>query len=241
MAVSIDTVYQRVLTLANKEQRGYITPQEFNLLANHAQMEMFERYFYDIDQFNKAPGNINEYSELLEILDEKISIFEVERGNNWMTNNMTLSGNGMLIPDEIYRIGTVRIGKAQVEILNSKDFDAARSSAMTAPSLNRPIGYIIGKYLYVGINQIDYNTPGEPERMNIRYVRRPDKVEWAYVVVNDKPLYNANISKDFELHQAEETELVYKILKLAGINLKAQEIVQVGQTLEAEQVQQEKQ
>ena len=241
MAVSIDTVYQRVLTLANKEQRGYITPQEFNLLANHAQMEMFERYFYDIDQFNKASGNINEYSEPLEILDEKISIFEVERGNNWMTNNMTLSGNGMLIPDEIYRIGTVRIGRAQVEILNSKDFDAARSSAMTAPSLNRPIGYIIGKYLYVGINQIDYNTPGEPERMNIRYVRRPDKVEWAYVVVNDKPLYNANISKNFELHQAEETELVYKILKLAGINLKAQEIVQVGQTLEAEQVGQEKQ
>ena len=33
MAVSIDTVYQRVLTLANKEQRGYITPQEFNLLV----------------------------------------------------------------------------------------------------------------------------------------------------------------------------------------------------------------
>ena len=241
MAVSIDTVYQRVLALANKEQRGYITPQEFNLLANHAQMEMFERYFYDINQFNKAPGNINEYSEPLEILDEKISIFEVERGNNWMTNNMTLSGNGMLIPDEIYRIGTVRIGKAQVEILNSKDFDAARSSAMTAPSLNRPIGYIIGKYLYVGINQIDYNTPGEPGKMNMRYVRRPNKVEWAYVVVNDKPLYNANISKNFELHQAEETELVYKILKLAGINLKAQEIVQVGQTLEAEQVGQEKQ
>ena len=42
MAVSIDTVYQRVLVLANKEQRGYITPQEFNLLANQAQMEIFE-------------------------------------------------------------------------------------------------------------------------------------------------------------------------------------------------------
>ena len=31
---------------------------------------------------------------------------------------------------------------------------------------------------------------------------------------------------------SEEAELVYKILKLAGVNLKAQEIVQVGQTLE---------
>jgi len=28
MAVSIDTVYQTVQALANKEQRGYITPQE---------------------------------------------------------------------------------------------------------------------------------------------------------------------------------------------------------------------
>jgi len=33
MAVSVDTVYQRVLAIANKEQRGYITPQEFNLFA----------------------------------------------------------------------------------------------------------------------------------------------------------------------------------------------------------------
>ena len=44
--VSVDTVYQRVLALANKEQRGYITPQEFNLLANQAQMVIFDQYFF---------------------------------------------------------------------------------------------------------------------------------------------------------------------------------------------------
>ena len=31
--ISIDTVYQKVLAVANKEQRGYITPQEFNLFV----------------------------------------------------------------------------------------------------------------------------------------------------------------------------------------------------------------
>jgi hypothetical protein len=46
--ISIDTVYQKVLALANKEQRGYITPQEYNLFADHAQMEIFEQYFYDL-------------------------------------------------------------------------------------------------------------------------------------------------------------------------------------------------
>jgi hypothetical protein len=54
MAVSINTVYQKVLAIANKEQRGYITPQEFNLFANQAQMDIFEQYFYDINQFGRV-------------------------------------------------------------------------------------------------------------------------------------------------------------------------------------------
>ena len=77
--------------------------------------------------------------------------------------------------------------------------------------------------------------------MSINYIMRPPGVQWAYVIVNDKPLYNDNISVDFELHSSEETELVYKILKLAGVNLKSPEVVQVGQMMEQSQVQQEKQ
>ena len=91
MPVSIDTVYQRVLTLANKEQRGYITPQEFNLLANQAQMEIFEQYFYDIKEMNRIRGNDEEYSDPLNTLYEKISFFEVQEDNAWMVTNMHLN------------------------------------------------------------------------------------------------------------------------------------------------------
>ena len=82
MAVSIDTVYQRVLTLANKEQRGYITPQEFNLLANHAQMEIFDQYFHDIKQTERVGGSDQEYSDALSMLYAKIGTFEMERGDS---------------------------------------------------------------------------------------------------------------------------------------------------------------
>ena len=70
--VIIDTVYQRVLVLANKEQRGYITPQEFNLFANQAQMDIFEQYFYDLNQFKRIPGNDTIYSNPIDMLGEKI-------------------------------------------------------------------------------------------------------------------------------------------------------------------------
>jgi hypothetical protein len=76
MAISVDTVYQRVLGILNKEQRGYVTPQEFNLFANQAQLDLFEQYFYDINQFGRVSGNDTEYSDMLTLLNEKINIFE---------------------------------------------------------------------------------------------------------------------------------------------------------------------
>ena len=234
MAVSIDTVYQRVLTLANKEQRGYITPQEFNLLANQAQMEIFEQYFADLYLINAKPGNTQEFADPISVIYEKIGEFDVDRDNAWMLTNM-LGVPTMNIPwNLIYKFGTVRVNNNQVELVNGKDFDAAQLSPLTRPALDRPIGNINAFGLRVAIGNNDFVTPTTANiDMSISYTMRPPDVQWAYVVVNDKALYNDNISVDFELHASEETELVYKILKLAGVNLKAAEIVQVGQTLES--------
>ena len=72
--ISVDTVYQRVLALSNKEQRCYITPQEFNLLANQAQMAIFEQYFYDLDQFKRTPDNDDgTLSDMIELIKNKLS------------------------------------------------------------------------------------------------------------------------------------------------------------------------
>ena len=53
--VNIDTVYQKVLALANKEQRGYVTPQEFNLLANKAQLDIYGNYFHNLKMAYHKP------------------------------------------------------------------------------------------------------------------------------------------------------------------------------------------
>ena len=74
--VSVNTVYQTVLALANKEQRGYITPQEFNLHANHAQLDIFEQYFYDLNQFKRVPGNQSSYADMTDLIEDKIQVFK---------------------------------------------------------------------------------------------------------------------------------------------------------------------
>tara|TARA_R110002020_G_scaffold1011_4_gene5130 strand:- start:17917 stop:18609 length:693 start_codon:yes stop_codon:yes gene_type:complete len=228
--INVDTVYQRVLALSNKEQRGYITPQEFNLLANQAQMEILNQYFYDINQFGRQHGNDTEYSDMLSVIQEKLSELEVR------VANISVSGGIYDYRDNItdlYKLGTVTTGAGrEIEQVNNNEWYLLSSSPLTSPTVNYP----------VYVNRVDGLNiyPNNMELIDISYTREPAPVFWGYVVVNDKALYNVATSVNFDLHASEETELVYKILKLAGITLDKQAVVQVGQTLEQSQVQQEK-
>ena len=144
MAVSIDTVYQRVLSVANKEQRGYVTPQEFNLFANQAQMDIFEQYFYDLNQFSRLKGNNLEYADMVTILEEKIAIF---KKRNQAIEIINQFGDGIL-PSDLYRLGTVlRFGlsnvpgsqAAEMEEVSEQDYMYYSSSPLASPSKYRPI------------------------------------------------------------------------------------------------------
>ena len=234
MAVSVDTVYQRVLTLANKEQRGYITPQEFNLFANQAQMEILEQYFYDINQFGRVHGNDTEYSDMLSLIQEKLSELEVRLIGETLLNGIY---NHRLIQD-IYKLGSVHtmhptnFQQIEVEQINNNEWYIMQSAPLTRPTLARPV-YVNRQD---GLN-IYPNTIGT---IDISYIKQPNIIQWAYVVVNDKTLYNDNISVDFELHASEESELVYRILMLSGVTLKKPELTQIAASLEGSKVQNEK-
>jgi hypothetical protein len=76
MAVSVDIVYRTVLLIINKEQRGYLTPDEFNKTAAQVQLEIFNEYFEDLTQQYRVNGNDTEYSDRVKSLEEKIAIFQ---------------------------------------------------------------------------------------------------------------------------------------------------------------------
>ena len=40
--VNVNAVYQTVLLILNQQQRGYITPDEFNKVGTQAQLNIFE-------------------------------------------------------------------------------------------------------------------------------------------------------------------------------------------------------
>jgi hypothetical protein len=229
MAISVDTVYQRVLAILNKEQRGYLTPQEFNLFANQAQRDIFEQYFYDINQFSRMHGNDTEYSDMLNILNEKISIFEAEG---------TVTG-GTTLPTDLYRLGTIKVSASgrrivEAERVNKNEYIYLDKSPLTRPTDTRPI-YIRDEN---GVKV--YGDAQLTTGVTCNYIKVPTDVEWNYTMVLGVPQYNASTSTNFQLHESEEPELVEKILELSGLLLKDPGVYQIANQEELERIQQEK-
>ena len=69
------TYIKKYKLIANKEQRGYVTPLEFNLLANQVQNDIFEQYFYDLNQADRKIETYEEYSNAIDLIKERLSPF----------------------------------------------------------------------------------------------------------------------------------------------------------------------
>jgi len=248
MAVSVDTVYQRVLALANKEQRGYITPQEFNLLGNQAQMGIYEEYFHDLNQYLRNSGNNSEHADSVDYIQDKLSHFQIynETISANAQDNFVLPAN--YVPAGLYRLTEVRINTPSYSNVvcqqtTLKKYHERIRATFSARSLDEHPTYI---RLSTGnaVDQMIRIFQGDgvySGNANIDYLRQPRKAEWDYVVVNEKALYNANGSSNFDLHPAEETTLVYKILELSGIVINKPGIQALAKAESTEQKVNEKQ
>jgi len=231
--IIIDTVYQKVLALANKEQRGYITPLEFNLLANQAQELIFEQYFYDLDQMKRRDTDTTSLSDMPELIENKLTEF---------TNVQTMASGGVYPAN--YRTGRIFVSVGTVsyeaKLIGMNEIANYLGSEFHMAGLQKnPV------YTKINSSTVDvavYNHLGLlTTNVSCEVITRPTKVEWGYDVIAEKALYNASRSTNFQLHASEETELVYKILALAGVTIKKMDVQQAGVGLDMTKTQQEKQ
>tara|TARA_R110000787_G_scaffold163290_1_gene276507 strand:+ start:79 stop:777 length:699 start_codon:yes stop_codon:yes gene_type:complete len=220
MAINVDTVYQRVLALANKEQRGYITPQEFNLLANQAEMEIFEQYFYDLNKRERLEPTIEdetEQSDLAELIKKKLKPF---------TSIVDVFG-GTTFPAHNYHTGKIFYNN---RVCRKVDLNEIQRFALSS----RHIGGVDPVYAesYTNGEDIIVYSPSGVISSSVTcesIVGPTSVVAWGYVVVNEKALYNSNTSTNFQLHDSEETNLVYKILENSGVVINKPGLITVGQ------------
>ncbi len=239
MAINVNTVYQTVLMILNKEQRGYMTPTEFNTVATQVQLEIFEKYFDDLNQQLRVPQADTDYADRQENIDEKLAIFKTF-GEAIYTATAGLSYFVLPTSDtygnvvSFYRLGNVLYNDEKVvQRLDRHEFYYANQSRLTKPSTINPAYLYENQKLFVKPTSIT-------DKIKVDYVRKPSDVVWGFTpgnvgqyVWNNTPysLSNPTGSTNFEIHQSEQTEVILKILLYSGIIIRDPEVVQTAAAL----------
>ena len=88
----INSVRNTVLSVVNKNNYGYISPSDFNLYAQQAQLEIFEEYFSEYNNLvNKENARVSGtgYADLKKSVEEMIDIFSI---TNFLGHNSINKG-----------------------------------------------------------------------------------------------------------------------------------------------------
>lgn len=242
MAVNVDIVYKTVLSILNKEQRGYMTPQEFNKTATQVQLEIFEQYFDDLNQQLRVPQSDENYADRVANIEEKMSIFETTGLCTYTSNSAggyftlpTTDSYGLVCSP--YRLGSLAYKNiynttlGPLEELQKSEFYYIQNSRLTASTEKNPTFLRESGRIIVAPSSITTN-------ITANYIRKPLDPVWGFTVGSrGQYIYNPapyapgtpdTGSRNFEVHESEQTRLIIKILMYAGIIIKDPQIVQAA-------------
>ena len=222
MAISVDTVYKTVLLILNKEQRGYMTPDDFNKMSQQVQLEIFEKYFEDLNQLIRVPQTKSDYTDRVNYLEQKISVFETVNAAQAVTDGVATLAN-------VHRLNTVVHKGIELQKLGRTEYYNVARSDLTLPTENFPIYLQEGSVLKI--------IPTSITTVETSFVTKPIQPIWGFTVDPNLQvfIYQPGPSTDFGLHSSEQTEVILRILAYAGVIIRDPQIVQVA----SQQIQQE--
>ena len=197
MAINVNTIYTTVLSILNKEQRGYLTPFEFNQLATQVQLEIFEKFFEDYNQYIRMPKTDVEFASRMDHIMEEFQVFEK---NEDASNNPAATSNVYNQPTDLHRFGSVIYNKGlnspPIQIVSNREYNQMRLSPLTIPTSNFPVAkYNQDKItVFPTVNNVYANTD-----VTFNYIRKPSSPRWGYYVgslgqfVYDPTVYGDNL------------------------------------------------
>lgn len=233
--INVNTVYTTVLSILNKEQRGYLTPYEFNQIATQVQLEIFEKFFEDYNQYIRMPKTDVEFASRMDHIYEEFQFF------NEYSDASAVSGNAYDVPTNLHRFGsaflTRAVGEPEIQIVSEREYHEQNLSPLTKPTLNHPIAIYREDKLHL------YPELSNPAAGDIKfsYMRKPADVVWAYgvdtttgaFIWDGTPGFSltpviGGASVNFEISDSQQTEVIISILKYAGVVIRDPQIVQAA-------------
>jgi len=233
MAINVNEVYKTVLLIINKEQRGYLTPDEFNKIATKVQLDIVNEYFETINQQSRVFQNETEYGNRYKTVEQNLDALKTI---GTCAYDGSTSPPTFTLPTSpiVYKLGTV-IYKDNIEVeeVQKNELIRLNLSTLTKPSTRFPV------YLNEN-NKLTIYPASISSDVQVTYVKKPADVVWNFTSTSGYYQYDAASSVDFELDVIEQNNVIVKILLHAGIVIEDQTIIQMASTEIAQESQNEK-
>jgi hypothetical protein len=221
MAISIDKVYKKVLTFTNSDIRGNVKPSDARLAIDDVVHEIIDEYFADVNRLINRENRGLISGGLVNLPDrtrEKILHFLKE------DVVLVFETPYFKLPTDLQFIDSVFYqSNNEVEFCkDNKEFKLIANYADTKPTINYPIGLLVGDKIKIAPASINNSV-------TVSYLRKPKFANWTFTVIDGVELFNPSASdfQDIDLHPSEESNVVLRTLKRFGINLKENDLVAV--------------
>lgn len=228
MAISVDKVYKTVLSILNKESRGFLTPDEFNKIGEQVQLDILDQNFYEYNRAvikHNAGRAVQDYGNIPEKIEQKLDPF-------FKTSSLALTTSAIALPSDLYKTIAVTFKNrtVQLEKINKNKLSYLLSSPLTKPSKSFPVYY-----------QTDTQIVAEPTltgNLTLDYIKIPDAPNWNYAT---DPTTGALTAQDpmtnFTLHESDRVSLILGILKYTGLVIADPGVIQAATAEENKTIQ----
>tara|TARA_R110002020_G_scaffold182743_8_gene378483 strand:- start:1496 stop:2155 length:660 start_codon:yes stop_codon:yes gene_type:complete len=217
--MTIDELYKYIKFLANKENRGWLKPSEFNLMAKRAQLDVLK------DRFGKiSPDGTNDgYRENAQFYDEIRTVIQY---------NTSLAGTGTYaFPSNYLYFLALRFNDAEVEIIDHGELTKRRKSHLMPPSPDNPVGLIESG----GIRIYTSSASAQSGDARLTYVKEPSAPNWRFTVVNGIEVYQSTDSVHLTLPESTHKEIAQRILAYLGVLIREANMIEYSTSTILEQ------
>ena len=232
---SVNEVYSALKNLANKDERGFITPKVFNTFSTIAQNKIFNDLFNEMTKaktLRMRNVDAKEYLSFNKRLKEDLAYFSKE-------STVSQASGVFSKPDDLARVismkthGTYVFGTStstSIDVVyDESKIEYILQSDLSAPSATHPVA-IVGEDIEV--------FPTSIKKIKVRYYKYPEgrsvstgarsALSPRYNATNlgaSNEVFDVATSVDFELPDHYVPQLVIEIGKMIGINLRDQDVV----------------
>jgi hypothetical protein len=214
----LNTIYQVAQTLLNKDQQGYMPPEQFDLLFNQESAALYNQLVGLPEDYKPGAPIPSIGYDLTQVIADALLPFKIP-------GRLQIGSNGQAPYPSDYvhasslMVQTVTNGKPSwrnIKIIVDSELASRLSSSVKPPSLKYPVCTFYNNYIQFYPNNLLW--------CKFTYLSFPNQASWGFTYVNNEPVYDPTTTVETLWKEPEQQKLAIRVVRAFAAQMQEQEM-----------------